>query len=110
MNAPLPILDIEATTKVSKYTITMNISGDATRKIDTVLTSLRSWVRLTSFPFSPPANAEDAGAGRRIAEEQALTWQANWEPQSPTRPAALGLSQVRIEPNLFPPKQSQLPV
>ena len=74
-----PILDIEATTKVSKYTITMNISGDATRKIDTVLTSSPDELGEADIVslLATGRTLEDAGAaGAEVAKEQALSYVA----------------------------------
>ena len=101
-----PILDIEATTKVSKYTITMNISGDATRKIDTVLTSDPDELGeadIVSLLATGRTLEEAGGAGAEIAKEQALSYVAGELGTSVTDEAgrALGLSQVRIEPNLI---------
>ena len=88
-----PILDILATTKVSDYNITMQISGDATRKIDTVLTSEPdelSEADIVSL-LATGRTLEKAGGSRRRRSPRSrhsLTSQANWEPQSPTKPAA----------------------
>ena len=103
-----PILDIQATTKVSDYTITMQISGDATRKVDTVLTCPECEEPLSEADIvsllATGRTIEKAGnAGAEIAKEQALSYVAGELGASISEEAgrALGLSQVRIEPNLI---------
>ena len=102
-----PILDIAATTKVSKYDITMEISGNATEKIETVLKS-PSDPELTDADIvsllATGRTLEDAGSeGATVAKEQLLSYVAGELGTSVTDEAgrAIGLSQVRIEPNLI---------
>ena len=100
-----PVLDVEATTKASQYNITMKITGDATRKLDTVLTSdpPLGEADIVSV-LATGRTLEQAGtAGAQVAKEQALSYVAGELGTSVTDEAgrALGLSQVRIEPNLI---------
>jgi len=100
-----PILDIAATTSASGYAITMQISGDATRKIETVLTSEPPLDEADIISvLATGRTLEKAGtAGAAIAKEQVLSYVAGELGTSITEEAgrALGLSQVRIEPNLI---------
>ena len=100
-----PILDIAATTKASGYDITMQISGDAARKIETVLTSEPPLDEADIVSvLATGRTLEKAGnAGAAIAKEQVLSYVAGELGTSITEEAgrALGLSQVRIEPSLI---------
>ena len=104
-----PILDIEATTKVSSdritYDITMRISGDATRKIETVLTSdpALDEADIVSLLATGRTLEKAGNAGAQVAKEQVLSYVAGELGTSITEEAgrALGLSQVRIEPSLI---------
>ena len=102
-----PVLDISATTTAkgqsSDYDITMKISGDVTRKLETDLTS------------SPPLDESDivsvlatgrtkdqaTSQGADVAKEQVLSFLAGDLGSSFASEAgrAIGLSQVRIDPN-----------
>jgi outer membrane protein assembly complex protein YaeT len=100
-----PILDIAATTKASGYDITMQISGNATGKLETVLTSEPPLAEADIVSvLATGRTLEKAGnAGTTIAKEQVLSYVAGELGTSVTEEAgrALGLSQVRIEPNLI---------
>jgi outer membrane protein assembly complex protein YaeT len=100
-----PILDIAATTEASGHDITMQISGDATKKIETVLTSEPplSEADIVSVLATGRTIEEAGNAGTTIAKEQVLSYVAGELGTSITEEAgrALGLSQVRIEPNLI---------
>jgi outer membrane protein assembly complex protein YaeT len=102
-----PILDIQATTKVSDYTITMQITGDATRKVETALTCEcdppLSEADIVSLLATGRTMEKAGNAGAEIAKEQALSYVAGELGASISEEAgrALGLSQVRIEPNLI---------
>src|SRR5215510_107544 len=100
-----PILDIAATTKVSGHDITMQISGNATGKLETVLTSEPplSEADIVSLLATGRTLEKAGNAGTTtIAKEQVLSYVAGEFGTSITEEAgrALGLSQVRIEPNL----------
>lgn len=100
-----PILDVAATTKASGYDITMKISGNATEKIETVLTSdpPLDEADIVSVLATGRTLEKAGAAGGAIAKEQALSYVAGELGTSITQEAgrALGLSQVRIEPNLI---------
>src|SRR5262249_16352135 len=100
-----PILDITATTKASGYDITMHVSGNATGKIETVLTSEPPLAEADIVSvLATGRTLEKAGnAGTAVAKEQVLSYVAGELGTSITDEAgrALGLSQVRIEPNLI---------
>jgi outer membrane protein assembly complex protein YaeT len=99
-----PILDISATTKVSGHDITMQISGNATGKLETVLTSPPlPEADIVSLLATGRTLGEAGNAGTTIAKEQVLSYVAGEFGTSITEEAghALGLSQVRIEPNLI---------
>jgi outer membrane protein assembly complex protein YaeT len=103
-----PILDIQTTTKVADYTITMQISGDVTRKVDTVLTCGEcdpplSEADIVSLIVTGHTIEKAGASGAQVAKEQALSYVAGELGASIGGEAgrALGLSQVRIEPNLI---------
>src|SRR5262249_57777125 len=99
------IVDIAGTTKISGYDITMQISGNATGKLETVLTSEppRSEADIVSILATGRTLEEAGNAGTTIAKEQVLSYVAGELGTSVTEEAgrALGLSQGRIEPNLI---------
>lgn len=103
-----PNLDILATTKALDYNITMQISGDATRKMETVLTSdgdpPLSEAEII-YVLATGRRLDNAGGeGVEVAREQALSLVAGELGNAiPTEKAgrALGLSQARIEPQLI---------
>ena len=100
-----PVLDISATTKAAGYDITMQISGDATRKLETVLTSEPPMdeTDIVSVLATGRTREKAGNAGATVAKEQLLSYVAGELGTSITDEAgrALGLSQVRIEPNLI---------
>jgi autotransporter translocation and assembly factor TamB len=110
-----PILDVVATTQVAKTNITMTISGDATRKLETVLTSdanpplaesdlvsLLATGRILSTEYAGDYESV-TGNEATIAKEQVMSYIAGELGTSVTDEVgrAIGLSQVRIEPNLI---------
>jgi len=104
-----PILDVEATTKVSEYDITIRIAGDATQKIETNFTAHGGPEPLSEpdivFLLATGRTLKDAGEeGADFAKDQAVAFIAGELGTSlPTEQAgrALGLSQARIEPQLI---------
>src|SRR5262249_2668259 len=100
-----PILDIAATTKASGYDITMQISGNATDKLKTVLTSEPPLAEadIVSVLTTRQTLEKADNTGTTIAKKQMLSYVADELETSVTKEAgrALRLSQVRIEPNLI---------
>jgi len=108
-----PILDVAATTTVkaktenasTEYDITMNISGDATRKLETDLTSSppldeADIVSVLATGRTKDEATSDSGS---VAKEQFLSFIAGDLGTSLTSGAgrAIGLNEVRIEPSLI---------
>ena len=102
-----PILDVAATTTVrgqsSDYDITMKISGNASRKLQTDLTSSPPLdeADIVSVLATGRTKDEASSQGGDVAKEQVLSFLAGDLGSSFTSEAgrAIGLSQVRIDPN-----------
>src|SRR5438552_7678758 len=73
-----PVLDISATTKAAGYDITMQISGDATRKLETVLTSEPPMdeTDIVSVLATGRTREKAGNAGATVAKEQLLSYVA----------------------------------
>jgi len=103
-----PILDVAATTTVNgstSYDITMKISGDVSRKLDTDLTSSPPLDEgdIVSVLATGRTRNEASSQGADVAKEQILSFIAGDLGSSFTSEAgrAIGLSQVRIDPTFI---------
>jgi outer membrane protein assembly complex protein YaeT len=109
-----PILDVSGTTTVktssSDYDITMKISGNVTRKLETDLTSNPplSESDIVSVLATGRTLSEASCAGGAVAKEQALSFLAGDLGSTFTSEAgrAIGLSQVRIDPSFIDTSKS----